>query len=66
MPDTRSSVLEALNYAAAGAHYLSKKFSLKRVAIVDLDADHGVGTQEIFWERRDVLTVSLHRIPRQD
>ncbi|OQA05697.1 MAG: Acetoin utilization protein AcuC [bacterium ADurb.Bin374] len=52
-----------LNYAAAGAHYLSKKFSLKRVAIVDLDADHGVGTQEIFWERRDVLTVSLHEYP---
>jgi len=52
-----------LNYAAAGAHYLSKKFSLKRIAILDLDAEHGLGTQEIFWERRDVLTISLHEYP---
>jgi len=52
-----------LNAAAAGAHYLSKKFGLKRIAIIDLDAEHGIGTQEIFWERRDVLTVSLHEYP---
>jgi acetoin utilization protein AcuC len=31
-----------------------------RVAYVDLDAHHGDGVQEAFWERRDVLTVSLH------
>jgi acetoin utilization deacetylase AcuC-like enzyme len=52
-----------INPLAAGAHYLTKKYGLTRVAIVDLDAEHGSGTQEIFWRRRDVLTVSLHEYP---
>jgi acetoin utilization deacetylase AcuC-like enzyme len=33
---------------------------LKRVAIVDWDVHHGNGTQECFYDRADVLTVSLH------
>jgi len=52
-----------INPAAAGAHYLSKKYGLKRIAIIDLDAEHGKGTQEIFWKRRDVLFISLHEYP---
>ncbi len=32
----------------------------RRVAIVDLDLHHGNGTQEIFWERPDVLFLSTH------
>ncbi|WP_157058800.1 histone deacetylase family protein [Ignicoccus islandicus] len=32
----------------------------KRVAYLDFDAHHGNGTQEIFYERDDVLTVSIH------
>jgi len=35
-----------------------------RVAILDLDYHHGNGTQQIFWERGDVLYVSLHGDPR--
>ncbi len=31
-----------------------------RVAIVDWDVHHGNGTQEIFYDRPDVLTISLH------
>ena len=31
-----------------------------RIAYVDLDAHHGDGVQEAFWERDDVLTVSVH------
>ncbi len=31
-----------------------------RVAIVDIDAHHGNGTQDIFYERDDVLYISLH------
>jgi acetoin utilization protein AcuC len=31
-----------------------------RVFCLDLDAHHGNGTQEAFWRRRDVLTVSFH------
>ncbi|AIO66977.1 histone deacetylase family protein [Burkholderia oklahomensis] len=35
-----------------------------RVAILDIDVHHGNGTQGIFYRRRDVLTVSLHRDTR--
>jgi acetoin utilization deacetylase AcuC-like enzyme/GNAT superfamily N-acetyltransferase len=35
-----------------------------RVAIIDIDYHHGNGTQDIFYQRRDVLTVSLHGHPR--
>ncbi len=32
----------------------------KRVASVDLDAHHGDGTQGAFYDRNDVLTISMH------
>src|SRR5579872_1437829 len=35
----------------------------ERVAIVDIDVHHGNGTQGIFYERSDVLTVSIHADP---
>jgi acetoin utilization deacetylase AcuC-like enzyme len=38
----------------------------KRVAILDVDYHHGNGTQEMFYERGDVLTISLHADPRQE
>ena len=34
-----------------------------RVAVVDLDAHHGNGTQAVFYDRVDVLTTSLHVDP---
>ena len=34
-----------------------------RVAILDVDYHHGNGTQQIFWDRPDVLYVSLHGDP---
>ncbi|MDO9707919.1 histone deacetylase family protein [Paracraurococcus sp. LOR1-02] len=34
-----------------------------RVATLDIDSHHGNGTQGIFWERGDVLTVSVHGDP---
>ncbi len=34
-----------------------------RVAIVDVDYHHGNGTQQIFYDRDDVLFVSLHADP---
>ena len=52
-----------VNPIAAGAHYLTKKYGMKRVAIIDLDAEHGSGTQEIFYGRKDVLTFSIHEYP---
>ena len=49
-----------LNNAAVAAHYLSR---YGRVAVLDIDYHHGNGTQDIFWNRDDVLTVSIHGDP---
>lgn len=49
------------NNAAIAAEYLSR---FGRVAILDLDFHHGHGTQQIFYEREDVLFVSIHADPR--
>jgi acetoin utilization deacetylase AcuC-like enzyme len=50
-----------LNNCAIGAEMLRSRFA--RVAILDIDVHHGNGTQEIFYDRGDVLTVSLHADP---
>ena len=34
---------------------------VERVAIVDWDVHHGNGTQQAFYDRSDVLTISLHQ-----
>jgi len=52
------------NTAIAVAHLL-RKHGLKRVLVLDIDAHHGNGTQEIFYETAEVLYVSLHQDPRQ-
>jgi len=36
-----------------------------RVAVLDVDYHHGNGTQQIFYERDDVVFVSLHGDPRR-
>ena len=36
----------------------------ERVAIIDFDAHHGNGTQDAFFEREDVLFISLHEFPQ--
>mgnify|MGYP001568506940 FL=1 len=48
------------NNAAIAAEYLSKKGS---VAILDIDYHHGNGTQSAFYDRSDVLYVSIHADP---
>ncbi len=45
---------------AAAAHL---RLQHERVAILDVDVHHGNGTQGIFYERPDVLTVSIHADP---
>jgi acetoin utilization deacetylase AcuC-like enzyme len=35
----------------------------RRVAVLDIDYHHGNGTQQLFWDRGDVLYVSLHGDP---
>ena len=50
-----------LNNTAVAAAHLRQKH--ERVAVLDVDVHHGNGTQGIFYERPDVLTVSLHADP---
>ena len=47
------------NHAALVAD-LARRSGARRVAVVDWDVHHGNGTQDVFYERDDVLTVSLH------
>ncbi|MCC6472219.1 MAG: class II histone deacetylase [Burkholderiales bacterium] len=37
------------------------KHGLSRIAILDWDVHHGNGTQAVFYERPDVLTLSIHQ-----
>lgn len=50
------------NVAIAAQHALVDH---PRVAILDIDVHHGNGTQGIFYQRSDVLTVSIHADPNQ-
>lgn len=47
-----------LNDVALACHRLTQ--AGKRVVCLDIDAHHGDGTQAIFYERKDVLTISVH------
>jgi acetoin utilization deacetylase AcuC-like enzyme len=51
-----------LNNAAIAAQYL-RDHGAERVAILDIDFHHGNGTQDIFYQRDDVLFCSLHGDP---
>jgi acetoin utilization deacetylase AcuC-like enzyme len=51
-----------LNNAAIAAQYL-RDAGAARVAVLDVDFHHGNGTQDIFYDRADVLYVSLHGDP---
>jgi acetoin utilization deacetylase AcuC-like enzyme len=37
------------------------RHGLGKVAVVDWDVHHGNGTQAIYWDRADTLTISLHQ-----
>jgi acetoin utilization deacetylase AcuC-like enzyme len=50
-----------LNNAAVAAEAMRRH--AERVAVLDVDAHHGNGTQEIFWDRDDVLVASVHVDP---
>jgi acetoin utilization deacetylase AcuC-like enzyme len=57
----RASGFCYLNNTAIAAQRLRRKF--RKVAILDVDAHHGDGTQQIFYRRDDVLTISVHADP---
>ncbi|KQV59089.1 MULTISPECIES: histone deacetylase family protein [unclassified Duganella] len=52
-----------LNNAALAAQHLLDD-GMSKVAILDLDYQHGNGAQGIFYERGDVLCLSIHAEPR--
>lgn len=54
-----------LNNAALAAQHLRDR-GFARVAVLDVDAHHGNGTQEIFWERADVIVASIHGTPETE
>lgn len=51
------------NVAIAAAH-LIRRLGFERVLILDVDAHHGNGTQDIFYGTQKVLYISLHEDPR--
>jgi len=52
-----------LNNSAIAAERLTR--AGRRVAVLDVDLHHGNGTQGIFYDRGDVLTVSVHAHPER-
>lgn len=51
-----------INNAAVAAQYFRNN-GAKRVAVLDVDFHHGNGTQAIFYDRADVMFLSLHGDP---
>jgi acetoin utilization deacetylase AcuC-like enzyme len=51
------------NNIAVAAAYALREYGLDRVMIIDTDAHHGNGTEEIFWSSGQVLFVSYHQHP---
>jgi acetoin utilization deacetylase AcuC-like enzyme len=52
-----------VNNTALAAEILTR--AGERVAILDIDVHHGNGTEAIFYDRADVLTISLHADTRR-
>ena len=48
------------NNVAVAAESLIQTTNVESVAIIDWDVHHGNGTQEIFYDRDDILLVSIH------
>lgn len=57
----RASGFCFLNNTAIAAERLCRRHG--KVAVLDVDAHHGDGTQQVFYARPDVLTVSIHADP---
>ncbi len=51
------------NNVAVGANYLIEKYKYKKIAIIDFDVHHGNGTQNIFYNDKNVLYISTHQYP---
>lgn len=50
-----------LNNVAIAVSHARSQLGVGRVAIIDWDVHHGNGTQSIFWDDPNVLTISIHQ-----
>ncbi|MBG0775576.1 MAG: histone deacetylase [Desulfovibrionaceae bacterium] len=50
-----------INIEAVMIEWIREHYGPLRVAIVDTDCHHGDGTQDIYWNDRDTLFISLHQ-----
>ena len=60
---SRGSGFCIFNNASLGAKYAREEFAIKKIAIIDFDAHHGNGTQEIFYQDSNVFYISFHQYP---
>ena len=51
------------NNVAVAAHHATREYGLDRVLVVDWDVHHGNGTQDLLYNRPDVLFFSTHQYP---
>jgi len=59
----RSMGFCVFNNVAIAAHYLINKYSFSNIAIIDFDVHHGNGTQDIFYNNKNVNYYSTHQFP---
>lgn len=59
-PDTPMGFCLLANVAIA-VEAAKARFGTERIAILDWDVHHGNGTEACFYERGDVLTISIHQ-----
>ncbi len=52
-----------INNIAVTARYLQKKYKVNKIAIIDFDVHHGNGTQEIFYNDKNIAYASIHEFP---
>ncbi|UYN89556.1 MAG: histone deacetylase [Anaerolineales bacterium] len=52
-----------LNNVALAAQHLLQREGAARLAILDMDVHHGNGTQDIFYDRADVLFCNTQQLP---
>lgn len=60
LPDKAMGFCYLANIAVA-VEAAFARHDVKRIAVLDWDVHHGNGTQSIFYERSDVLTLSIHQ-----
>ncbi|MCC7143533.1 MAG: histone deacetylase [Candidatus Eisenbacteria bacterium] len=60
---TRAMGFCLFNNVAIAADFAVRELGLSRILVIDPDVHHGNGTQQMFYDRADVMYVSSHRFP---